>query len=265
MANFPDTPTWVEVKELDNTDKILGITATGEYGASNVPHSQQTQRTAYLKSTLETNYYTKSDINILISKIISPGRIMYTLDLTPPPFFWWMLGYWFLKSAYPELWTSVQNSTPDMIIESPDTLSFQIIDTTELFFRSVSDTNVGRIQQDSMRNIIGSYSGNYSASGKFGGFYELPKSVGITVATGAITNIDDNNLDGTINTLANNFKLNISKSPIVDKTGSMIESGTLGDKGYIDIENRPKNLGLKAIICIGREVDLSNPPSSTPL
>lgn len=256
MANFPDTPTWVEVKELDNTDKILGITATGEYGASNVPHSQQTQRTAYLKSTLETNYYTKSEVNAIVQSLIPTGAIMYTGQNTPPPYWAYMEGYWFLKSAYPELWASVQDSPSTFNLSSSSGLSFQIYDTSEAFLRPVSAGNNGRVQRDAMRNILGGMNNSLGANSTFTGsmsgsgqaYWRVFGSKDFNVALYLVT-----------------AQHNSANSNIIDKDLNVIESGTLGSAGLIDNENRPKNVGVRAIICLGRQIDLSNPPSSTPL
>jgi len=79
MSNLAESVSWDAVYQLESTDPITG----GVNGIDNLPHKHLTNRTAYLKSVLETLAITVNGINITVSedtKNMQDAILKFALD-----------------------------------------------------------------------------------------------------------------------------------------------------------------------------------------
>ena len=76
-GDFPESPVFDPITELQNADKVLAFENVTDYGASNVPLSQLVNRDAFLNAKIDALPATQQEVNerLISNKYVSPATL----------------------------------------------------------------------------------------------------------------------------------------------------------------------------------------------
>lgn len=268
-GDFPESPVFDPVTELQNADKVLAFENVTDYGASNVPLSQLVNRDAFLNAKIDALPATQQEVNerLVSNKYVSPATLPVVAQVLVGCFMYYSFPKsnltgtgWYAcdGSLYPiaspvgqvlnNLSTDYKNAWNIEIVSTSirihDIITSQAWNEGGYFFRAMADGMQGTNQKDAMRNTKGSFkisdlftSSPVNALGSFLKTLLIRSPGGVSPGGASASEID--------------VTFSAQDSAVIDKEGAILQSGTLYDNGYIAGENRPISIGALPIIYLG--------------